>query len=154
MFTVTELIDIAIKIEQNGEVVYRESAKKVTNPEFASLLTWMADQEVDHAQLFSQMKSAPGISDDPIPDEALNMALIETFIMGQSFSLSDKDFSNFDQFSQILASAIEFEEDTILFYQMLQTFVSGEREQKQIDMMIAEETKHVALLKSNQPVNT
>jgi len=152
MFTVTELIDIAIKIEQNGEAVYRESAKKVSDPEFSTILSWMADQEVTHAQLFSQMKSRSR-SDEPIADEELNMALIETFIMGQSFSLSDKDFSNFDQLNQILVSAIEFEEDTILFYQMLQTFVSGEQEQEQIDTIIAEETKHVALLKSNQPVN-
>ena len=50
MFSAKEIIDLAIKLEKNGESVYRDSIAKVANPDLASLLECMADEEVQPAE--------------------------------------------------------------------------------------------------------
>jgi rubrerythrin len=50
MFTAKELLDIAVRLERNGDAIYRQAIEKVSNPELASLLEWMADEEVKHAE--------------------------------------------------------------------------------------------------------
>lgn len=50
MFSANELLDLAIKLEKNGEAVYRDAIEKIPNPELVRLLEWMADEEVKHAQ--------------------------------------------------------------------------------------------------------
>ena len=44
---------MAIKLEKNGEVVYRDAIEKVSNPELITVLEWMANEEVKHANWFA-----------------------------------------------------------------------------------------------------
>jgi rubrerythrin len=56
MFVIDDILDIAIQIEQNAEKIYRNAQKKISNPSLASMLNWLADEEVDHANWFSDLK--------------------------------------------------------------------------------------------------
>ena len=56
MFAIKEIIDMAIRIEKNGEAVYRSAMEKISNPALVSLLEWMADEEDCHAKWFSDLK--------------------------------------------------------------------------------------------------
>ena len=56
MFAIKEIIDMAIRIEKNGEAVYRSAMEKISNPALVSLLEWMADEEDGHAQLLTGAK--------------------------------------------------------------------------------------------------
>ena len=55
MFSANEILDMAIKLEKNGEVVYRDAIANVSNPELITLLEWMADEEVKHADWFAEL---------------------------------------------------------------------------------------------------
>ncbi len=56
MFSTNEILDMGIKLEKNGEAVYRDAIGKVSNPELITLLEWMADEEVKHANWFADLK--------------------------------------------------------------------------------------------------
>ena len=55
MFAIKEIIDMAIRIEKNGEAVYRSAMEKISNPALVSLLEWMADEEDSHRQKFAEI---------------------------------------------------------------------------------------------------
>ncbi len=70
MFTIKEILDMAIRIEKNGEVVYRNAIEKISNPALVSLLKWMADEEVNHAKWFSKLKQeVETLSKNPFIEE-------------------------------------------------------------------------------------
>ena len=52
MFTVDDIIDLGIQIEKNGEKILRDAQTKVQNPDLASLLQWLADEEAAHGRWF------------------------------------------------------------------------------------------------------
>ena len=56
MFTAHEILDMAIRLEENGESVYRDAAAQTTDPDIRALLLWMAEEEVEHARWFSDLK--------------------------------------------------------------------------------------------------
>ena len=43
MFSTKDIIDIAVQIERNGESVFRDAVKTISNPALVSLLQWLAD---------------------------------------------------------------------------------------------------------------
>jgi len=56
LFTINEILDIAIRLEKNGEAVYRNAIDKISNPTLISLLEWMAAEESNHAKWFNDLK--------------------------------------------------------------------------------------------------
>ena len=46
MFTLNDLFDIAIKMEENGRTVYLNALEHPGSRDIESLLQWMADEEV------------------------------------------------------------------------------------------------------------
>ena len=56
MFSVEEVLDLAIRLENNGERYYRHFQITTEDQEICRTLAWLADQEVQHAQLFSRLK--------------------------------------------------------------------------------------------------
>jgi rubrerythrin len=50
MFSIQEILDLAIRIENNGESVYRRAVDEISETALASVLQWMADEEVEHAR--------------------------------------------------------------------------------------------------------
>ncbi len=65
----------------------------------------------------------------------------------QSFSLKDVDFSQVERINDLVAIFIEFEEDSILFYEMLHPFIQDEDTLVQLDKIIAEENLHIERLR-------
>ena len=56
MFSLKDIIDIAVQIERNGERVYRNAALKIENPSLRSLLLSLAGDETQHAKWFEELK--------------------------------------------------------------------------------------------------
>ena len=56
MFEIIEIIDLALQIEKNGEKIYRNALKRVTNPAVYTLLQKLADEELNHVEWFSSLK--------------------------------------------------------------------------------------------------
>jgi rubrerythrin len=139
-------MDMAILLERNGEAVYRRAIKEVSKPGLASLLEWMADEEVKHAKWFSNMKNAfASGSQNPIGEE-MSHELFKDLLDKQTFSLQDTDFSQVHRNSDLIAIFIEFEKDTVLFYEMLEPFIEDGDTMEQLKEIIAEENRHIERL--------
>ena len=147
MFAIKEIIDMAIRIEKNGEAVYRSAMEKISNPALVSLLEWMADEEDRHAKWFSDLKQeVEALSENPFIEE-MNRELLNDLIGEQSFSLKEVDFSQVDSTNELIFIFIEFEKDSILFYEMLKPFIQDEDTLAQLDKIIVEENSHIERLR-------
>jgi rubrerythrin len=148
MFAIGEIIDLAVKIEKNAEKVYRDAATEVANPSLVSLLHWLADEEVKHAKWFSELKQKVKKTIDDPQIEDMGRAILQDALGDQTFSLQDVDFSKIEDVENLLERAIEFESDTILFYEMIRSFVVDEDKETldHLNAIIEEEKSHVRLM--------
>lgn len=146
MFSTIEILDIAIGIEQNGEAVYRDALEVISEPQLADLLTWMADEEVKHAGWFSDLKqSVETESANPFVEE-MGRELFNDLLGEKSFSHNEVDFSKVENIGDLMAIFIEFEKDSILFYELLEPFIEDESTLENLNKIIAEENNHIARL--------
>jgi rubrerythrin len=159
MFTLSEIIDLAIRIEKNGENAYRKAQEEVSNPSLASMLQWLAEEEVEHEKWFTRLKEkAATLAENPKLEE-MGKAILQGVLGDQAFSIKDADFSKIEDINSLLELSVEFEKDTILFYEMLRAFIDDEETLSQLDKIIEEEKRHVQLLeeflekKMTLPVN-
>ena len=147
MFTAKEIIDLAIKLERNGEAVYREAIQKVANPGLIHLLEWMADEEVKHADWFAEMKHALETTNDNPFAEEMSRELFNEMLGEKNFSLKEIDFSTIDTIDDLIQVFIEFEKDSIIFYEVLKPFVEDPLARESLQKIIDEEKRHIEHLK-------
>ena len=147
MFSIREIIDIAIKIEKNGESFYRDAMEKISNPELKPVLLFLADQEHEHAQWFEKLKHKTKKTGSEQKVAEISEAMLQSLIGDQKFSLDDAELSELDTVQSLLELAIEVEKDTIVFYQMLQAFIEDSDTLDGLNEIIAEENRHIELLK-------
>lgn len=148
MFTAKELLDIAVRLERNGDAIYRQASENISDPELASLLEWMADEEVKHAQYFEKMKTEVTATPTNAVAEEFGRKLFNEMLGDQSFSLKDVDFLQIDQVNDLIATFIEFEKDTVLFYKMLEAFVDKGKILETLKRIIDEENRHIQQLQN------
>lgn len=143
MFTRNDLLDIAAKMEKNGETVYSKAQTQIKNKELKALLQWMAREEASHQRWFLGQKE-DGDQDSTAKDFAQMLPDVLQEMMGEkSLSLDEVDFSKITHTSQMLEIFIEFEADTILFYEFLETFIQDDKTLGGLDKILQEETAHV-----------
>jgi rubrerythrin len=142
MFLLKDIIDMAIQIENNGEKVYRRALEALSDLSMASCLRQLAEDEFRHSQWLSQLdiKTKATVNDPHV--EKAGRDLLQKIIGDQSFSLADADFSNMEDTKALLTTAIEFEYDTALFYEMIRPFVQDRAVLHQLDKIIQEEQQH------------
>lgn len=146
MFSLGEIVDLAIQIEKNGEQSYRKAQKEVTSQELASILGWLANDEKEHEKWFIDMKKE---IDEKIEDpklEEMGREILNGVLGEQAFSMDDADFSRIKDIDTLLEISLEFEKDTILFYEMIKDFIEDGIILEGIDRIIKEENKHVKRL--------
>ena len=154
MFSVTEVFDIAIQLEENGERLYRMAADQVQDESLRAMLAWLADEEVRHRARFVEMKRSTKIlaAREQWADEASG-AVLQSVIGDHAFSLDDLDPVTLQNEAALMRLAIEFEEDGILFYEMIRSFVSEPDALLQLDAILNEERQHVDLFKKSMALN-
>ena len=146
MFSANEILDMAIKLEQNGETVYRRAIEKISQPELVSLLEWMAAEEVKHAQwLFELKQKLKTTRSNPFVEE-MSRELFNDLLGEENFSLKDVDFSSVDKVDDLIEIFIEFEKDSVLFYQVLEPFIEDEVALEHLKKIISEENSHIQQL--------
>lgn len=147
MFSAKEIIELAIKIEKNGEAVYRSAIEKVPNPGLVSLLEWMADEEVKHANWFAELKhNLETKNENPFVEE-MGHELFNEMLGDKNFSLKDVDFAAIEEIDDLIETFIEFEKDSIIFYEVLKPFVEDPVVREYLNKIIDEEKHHIELLK-------
>lgn len=148
MFSINEILDIAIQLETNSEAIYRKAAQRVSKAEIARVLEWMANEEVNHAHWFGSLRNTATIKPEDSSLETLNGDFLRSIVGGQTFSLDDVDFADIQQVSELLAVFIESENDGILFYEMLMPFIRDEGTRTMLENIINEEKNHIKTLEA------
>jgi rubrerythrin len=143
MFSITEIIEIAVQLEKNGEKVYREAIGKSKNTEMDDLLLRIAEEELEHIDWFLNLKNEIEKSQDRPQVKEMDASLIDDLMGKQTFSLGDVDFSRVKNSEHLIDIFIEFEKDTILFYEMLKTFLVDEKTIGHLEKIIQEESSHI-----------
>ncbi|MBW2526666.1 MAG: ferritin family protein [Deltaproteobacteria bacterium] len=146
MFSLQDVVSIAIQVERNGERTYRRAAAQASNRELASVLNRLADDEARHAQWFSDLARRYGSV--PIDQRLADMgsALLRGIIGDESFSLGDVDLAAADSVQEVLEAATELEHDTVIFYEMIGSFVTDRATVAHLQRIIEEERNHGQLL--------
>ena len=147
MFSTKEIIDLAIKLEKNGEAVYRGAIEKVSMPGLVPLLEWMADEEVKHADWFAQLKlNLETKNENPFVAE-MSRELFSEMLGDKNFSLKEVDFSSIENINDLVEIFIEFEKDSIIFFEILKPFVEDPVAREHLSKIIDEEKCHIERLK-------
>ena len=146
MFTAQNIIDFAVRLEANGESVYRNAQGRTSDAAMDRLLEWTAEEERKHGEWFSSLREEIDADEDHHLIRDMNDTLVNEYFKDQSFSLKEIDFSTIESTEQMIEVFIEFEEDTILFYQLLESFISNGETINKLSRIIKEEQKHIQKL--------
>lgn len=148
MFTLSDVIDIAIQLEQNGANACKKLIEQSDFPEMIHLLEWIANEEQKHIQWFSQLKDDITTKESNHLQADVNEILLQNIVGKQTFSLTDIDISHIKNKQDLIGILIEFENDTILFYELLTSFVADTETKEHISQIVAEEIRHIEKLKA------
>ncbi len=151
MFTAKEILDIAIRLERNGEKTYRDASAHTTDKGLQTLLDWIAREEQVHAHWFTELKNRLSREEDHHLLAEMSRALVEDVIQGQAFSLAEVDFESIDTPEDLVRTFIGFEDDTIAFYEILNGFIDDPTIAGQLEQIIEEEKTHIARFKALLP---
>jgi rubrerythrin len=148
MFSLAEVYDLGIRIEKNGEKFYRDALNQAWSKPIADMLKLLADEEAKHVDFFvRRMDALKQKRENPLLDE-MGASMLKDILGNQTFSLKDTDVSKFRSVEELVGVAIEFEKDTILFYEMIGSFMTGEDARGELREIIKEEERHVRLFES------
>ena len=146
MFSIREIFDLAIRIEKNGAEFYRDALSEVSDPSLVSLLQYLVDEEIEHREWFAQKKGKIKTNpDDHVLDEA-GSTLLQNIMGDQKFALNELELSKIYGIKALLKHAIEFEKDTVLFFELIKSLVDDSETKKQLKEIIEEEKRHIQLL--------
>jgi len=146
MFTLSDVVDLAVRIERNGEEIYRAAARAADDSEIARVLDWLADEEAEHALWFASLEVPRTAVEEASPLAKMGQAMLQDIMTGRCFSLEHVDFSAIDSIRQVIDASLELENDTKMFYELIGAFVDAEDVKKRLDLIILEETGHVRQL--------
>ena len=146
MFSIREIIDMAIQLEKNAETFYRAAIAEMSTPSLEPVLICLADEERDHAEWFGKLKRIAEEVEAGAQMVDLSAKVLRGMVGDQKFSLGEVDLSKIENAQELIELAIEHENDTILFYQMLQSFIDDPETMRELDAIIAEEQQHIKLL--------
>ena len=145
----SDIVDLAMQLEKTGEKYYRAVAKKTKAPKTRALFEDLADQEVKHYQVFSQLaqrvKDRPLLSDPEWDDY---VRYLSTTVQSAFFEGPDKALAAAEQVAdarEAVRLAMGFEKETLLFFFDLRDAVRGENREF-VDKIVTEEKAHLRRL--------
>ena len=146
MFTAHEILDLAIQIEENGEAVYREAAGQSENSDIREMLLWMAEEEVKHTRWFTELKEEIETrSINPFMEE-MSRKVFGGILGDKSFSHREVNFADIERTEDLIKIFIEFEKDSVRFYEVLEPFIGDPVSLEGIKKIISEENCHIKRL--------
>jgi len=78
--------------------------------------------------------------------EKMGRELFNELLGDKNFSLKDVDFSSIDKIDDLITVFIEFERDSVLFYQVLEQFIEDPVTLENLKKIIDQENNHIQQL--------
>jgi rubrerythrin len=119
----------------------------MSTPSLEPVLICLANEERDHKKWFESLKRVAQEAEARGQSVEISSEALRSLVGGQKFSLDEVDLSKIESVQELIELAMEHEKDTIIFYQMLQSFIDDPETMKELDEIIAEEEQHIKLLK-------
>jgi rubrerythrin len=150
MFSASEIFNLAVQIEENGERFYRKAIAQVSDQAFREMLSCLANEEAAHRDCFLEMKKSAPKSGSEDWAEQVSGAMLKNSMQDHLFSLDEVDLTSDTDLNTLLATALELEQDSVMFYEIIASFVTKPDILKQLNAIIAEEQKHIETLTERQ----
>jgi rubrerythrin len=148
LLTGDELVEIAMRLEQEGEAFYNAAAERANTAQIKELFEELALQEQYHYRTFQQMGRdivRTALSDDQWDQfQEYSGALLNQRIFDKPHGALSKVASVQDE-REALEAALGFEKETLQFYHGLRDVVRG-ADQQTVDRIIGEEEQHIRRL--------
>jgi rubrerythrin len=141
-----DLLEVAVKMEKNGEAIYKKAQKKINRKNMADLLNWMATEEASHGRWFLDQKNRLSLKPEEKDLKEMIPQVLQDMMGEKTLSLDDVEFEKIATPPELMKTFIEFEKDTIQFYELLEMFIEEEDVLKGLKKIIREEKNHVEKL--------
>jgi len=146
VFSIQEILDLAIQLEHNAETLYRRAAAQHSDSAMASVLLRMADEERRHTEWFQHQQTTHALATPSEPADPMARKLLTDMVKDQQFSLANTDLTDVTEVAEMIRIFAEFEKDTIIFYKLLLPFVAQGIVKEELELIIDEESRHLAEL--------
>jgi rubrerythrin len=154
-FSGSEVIAMAIRIEENGLKFYSDAAKATKIPRLQELFKFLAQEETRHVSAFSEIK-------DSIPEDAVAEGF-DPYIAEATLylkAMADTEVFTHPNEGKLLANkifdeegaldlAIDMEKDSLLFYYEMRNMIR-EKDVHVIDSLIEQEKEHLKKLTAHK----
>jgi rubrerythrin len=144
-FSINEVIEIAVKIEEDGQAFYSRYALISPSEKIKKAFEFMAFEEQKHFNVFKEMlKIAGGPEKEKIyegDNELYLKSISREAVFNNGDNTQDLILKAKDAF-KALDIAIELEKVSIEFYQSIKQYIKGDGRDK-INIIIDEENSHI-----------
>ncbi len=149
LFKASEMMDMAIRIENQGLRFYEACSASQTDPDTKDVFRYLKDQESEHARVFSRMKEKLP-EDDTLPETYSGemQDYMDAFVRGKVFedpAHAERVARETEDPVAAVDFGLEIEKASILFYSGMKQFVR-DSDIRELDQVIAEEDRHVRRL--------
>lgn len=145
----SDIMDLAMQVEKNGEAFYQAVAKQTTSAQIRALFEDLADQERKHYATFAKL--AQTVREKPLmTDEEWDSYLkyLNTTVDSAFFQGSDKALAmarKVKDEKEAARMAMGFEKETLLFFYDLRDAIQGS-ERSFVEKIVSEEKTHIQRL--------
>jgi len=140
-----DIIDIALKMEQDGKAFYEKHAAAAENEELRSILETLAEEEKRHYRFFKTLKENP---DQPPSVAAFSapgvVGRVQNVFEKMSRDTEKKRFG--DDARSIWTEALRMEEQAVAFYSNQVKKETNPQRRRLLEQLAAEEKKHVEMI--------
>jgi rubrerythrin len=148
IFDASEVIQFAVRVEEDGEAFYRKAVLAAKDKDVRDLFNFLANEEVKHKAIFQDMLSK---REAALPAETYDgeyAAYLRDYIDGRVIftkKVEGEVASDAKDALSAITFATQREADSILYYHEVKRFVA-EKYYGVIDKIITEERKHFSEL--------
>jgi rubrerythrin len=148
IFDARDIIQFAVRIEEDGETFYRKASLAAQDKDIKDLFNLLANEEVQHKALFRDMLSNMEALQPAETYDGEYAAYLGDYIDGKVVFTKDaqKELApDVSDTSSAVMFAMQREADSILYYHEAKQFIA-EKYYNIIDKIIIEERKHFSKL--------
>lgn len=148
IFDASDIVQFAVRIEEEGEAFYRKAAQDARDKDTQDLFSFLANEELQHKALFREMLSKVETLQPAETYDGEYGAYLRDYIDGKVIFTKDvqQDLTPETKNTlSVVVFAMQREADSILYYHEAKQFIA-EKYYNMIDKIITEERKHFSKL--------